>query len=218
MKKLVALAAAGVLVVGGVAAAATGVIGGGTTIQACVASNGDLSVAPAKGCKKNDDPLSWNTVGPQGPAGPQGQPGEPGAAGAPGAQGERGPSDAWVASTGATDFGDPNGQNPLDVTAFTLPAGSYVLNGSIDLRNTYTSTGDYRCTVQYEGRKGTVEAIRETRVTVPVAGEAVMPLAGAVELNGDTELHVWCRAASPNGGEATAWVQLTATQVATLHR
>jgi hypothetical protein len=212
MKAMAALAAAGVLVVGGVAAAATGVLGGGGTIEACVASNGDLSVAPAKGCKKHDDTLTWNQVGPQGPAGPQGEPGTPGA------QGERGPSDAWVASTGATDFGDPNGQNPLDVAAFTLPAGSYVLSGSIDLRNTYVQTGDYRCSVRYEGRKGTAEAIPERRVVVPVNGETVMALTGSVELGADTELRVWCRAASPSGGEATAWVQLSAIQVAELHQ
>ena len=61
------------------------------TITACVndKSNGkDLRIVDsADECKKNESPLTWNTVGPQGPAGPQG---ETGAAGADGADGTNG--------------------------------------------------------------------------------------------------------------------------------
>jgi hypothetical protein len=211
MKAMAALAAAGVLVVGGVAAAATGVLGGGGTIEACVASNGDLSVAPAKGCKKNDDTLTWNQVGPQGPQG------EPGTPGAPGAQGERGPSDAWVASLPETAFADTDNGGPLDEVAFTLPAGSYVLGGSIDLENTWDSRDDLRCSVQVDGDKGARTLVPRTRVLVEPFGEDVIPLAGAATLTAAADVHVRCAALSPNGGKATATVQLTAIQVGALH-
>jgi hypothetical protein len=217
MKAMVALAAAGVLVVGGVAAAATGVLGDGGTIEACVASNGGLSVAPAKGCKKNEDALSWNQVGPQGPAGPQGEPGTPGTPGAPGAQGGRGPSDAWSASLPETAFADTDNGGPLDEVAFTLPAGSYVLSGSIDLENTWDSRDDLRCSVQVDGDKGARTLVPRTRVLVEPFGEDVIPLAGAATLAATADVHVRCAALSPNGGKATATVQLTAIQVGALH-
>jgi hypothetical protein len=56
------------------------------TISACVKKNGQMRIAEK--CRKNETPISWNTLGPQGPAGPQGiqgPQGPTGPAGEPGA-------------------------------------------------------------------------------------------------------------------------------------
>ena len=68
------------------------------TINACVDKGGQLQlVAIAGDCKKNETPLSWNTVGQAGPPGPQGIAGR---------DGQTGPQGAAGASGGAA--ADPN--------------------------------------------------------------------------------------------------------------
>jgi type VI secretion system secreted protein Hcp len=63
------------------------------TVNACVNDEGQLRLAPSSGsCKKNEQLLSWNTVGPAGPAGPTGATGPAGPAGPAGPQGVAGPS------------------------------------------------------------------------------------------------------------------------------
>jgi len=79
---LVALAAAG-LATYSLAASSDG-----QTINACVGADGKLALADG-GCKKNETPLSWSTVGPQGPQGP---------AGAQGPAGPQGPAGASAAA------------------------------------------------------------------------------------------------------------------------
>ncbi len=59
------------------------------TINACLDRDGQLRlVAIADACKKNETPLSWNTVGPTGPPGADGK---TGAAGKDGRDGQPGP-------------------------------------------------------------------------------------------------------------------------------
>jgi len=60
------------------------------TITACVNGDGQIQLAPAKGCKKNEQVLTWNTQGPAGPAGPTGPTGPQGATGAAGRDGRDG--------------------------------------------------------------------------------------------------------------------------------
>jgi hypothetical protein len=55
------------LVVAGLATYSWAASAEGQAINACVASDGKLSLATAAGdCKNGGTPLSWNSVGPQG--------------------------------------------------------------------------------------------------------------------------------------------------------
>jgi type VI secretion system secreted protein Hcp len=66
------------------------------TLNACVSNDGTLRlVAVAGACRRNEDPVSWNTVGPQG------------AQGAQGAQGVQGPQ--GVAGPAGSSAADPDG-------------------------------------------------------------------------------------------------------------
>jgi hypothetical protein len=223
--RTIALALVGVLLAAGVATAAVKQLTADDgVVHACVGVAGVLRIAPARGCTRIEDPLDWNQTGPRGPQGapgpqgPKGDPGTPGADGAAGAQGERGPSDAWAASLPGTDFGTPNGGNPYDAVAFTLPAGSYVLNGSIDLEDTWANREDLRCDVEVDGAKGPRTLVPQTRQLLEGYGETVVPLAGAATLTAPAEVHVRCGVYGPNGGTANATVQLTAIRVATLNQ
>ena len=61
------------------------------TINACLDRDGQLRlVAIADACKKNETPLSWNTVGPTGPPGADGKTGAAGKDGRDGQPGTRG--------------------------------------------------------------------------------------------------------------------------------
>jgi type VI secretion system secreted protein Hcp len=63
----------------------------GQTINACVNDEGKLRLVPAvSACKKAEEPLSWNTVGPAGPPGQAGAAGQQGPAGPAGAAGKDG--------------------------------------------------------------------------------------------------------------------------------
>ncbi len=56
-----------------------------STINACVAKNGKVSInQPAEACAPDEKSISWNAVGPAGPTGQQGPQGEQGAQGPPG--------------------------------------------------------------------------------------------------------------------------------------
>lgn len=57
-------------------------------IHACVKKNGNVRIDDE--CRRNDSPLTWNSVGPQGIHGIQGEPGSVGPQGGQGLQGEAG--------------------------------------------------------------------------------------------------------------------------------
>ena len=91
------------------------------TINACVDDNGKLRlVSAASNCKKDESPISWNTVGPQGAAGPQGVAGPQGAAGRDGRDGASGGAaadpnavDAAVSVTGQRQGSFSNKRIPV---------------------------------------------------------------------------------------------------------
>ncbi len=101
MKRKLLIGAALVIVLAGSASTyawATAGAAATQTINACLDRDGQLRlVAIADACKKNETPLSWNTVGPVGPPGPQGTAGR---------DGQTGPQGAAGASGSAA--GDPN--------------------------------------------------------------------------------------------------------------
>src|SRR5437899_4214782 len=94
------------------------------TVNACVNDDGQLRLAPSSGaCKKNEQLLSWNTVGPVGPAGPAGAAGAAGPAGPQGVAGRDGRDATSAASPDAvtatvTATGQKSGKiaDGIDVT------------------------------------------------------------------------------------------------------
>src|SRR3954447_21791527 len=107
------------VVLGGGAVAATGLVGRGGTISACVDSTGRLTVIkPGKHCKRGQTALVWNE---RGPAGTAGAPGEAGPVGNPGPAGVDGPK----GDTGLKgDTGAP-GTNGVGIGG-NCPAGSAI--------------------------------------------------------------------------------------------
>ena len=122
MKRLLAGFVAGMLVW----STATAVLAAGTsqTIRACVkSSTGAMRIVSATAtCKTGEKLLTWNTTGPAGPRGPQGP---------QGAQGPQGPEggSGILTALGPTG-GSYQGQKVAMVT-ITLPAGSFVLQTSV---------------------------------------------------------------------------------------
>jgi hypothetical protein len=75
------------LLVGGCSGAALA----DTSITGCVADNGRLRVIDSgDSCRKGEEPLIWDVLGPQGPTGEQGAPGPAGPQGPTGATGPQG--------------------------------------------------------------------------------------------------------------------------------
>ena len=106
MKRRVILAS---LAVAALAAAGTayGVVSATTdsqTITACVNNDGQLQLAPTRGCKKNEQTLTWNSQGPAGPIGPAGPTGAAGRDGRDGrdATGSSSDPDALAGTVTAT--------------------------------------------------------------------------------------------------------------------
>jgi hypothetical protein len=142
-----ALAAAGMIVVAGVAYAGASTLNGSDVIRGCVAPSGDLKIVDGGRCKKNEDALSWNQQGPAGPQGPAGARGETGAQGSAGAKGDTGPQgpsgpkgDAGVqGATGPQGPAGPKGDagvqgpagpaGPTGETGETGPSDVYVALG-----------------------------------------------------------------------------------------
>ena len=90
------------------------------TINACLDREGQLRlVAIADACKKNETPLSWNTVGPAGAAGQQGVAGRDGRDGQQGAAGPAGASAADPNAVAAT----------MTITGNGFPAGAIAVTG-----------------------------------------------------------------------------------------
>lgn len=125
--------------------------GAGGVISACydeqsgqVRIYDDAGGSP-KSCGKSEAAISWNQqgpkgdkgdTGPQGPAGPAGPAGPTGPAGATGPQGPAGPAgpagttEGYSASVGGVILA-----GEVVVISKTLPAGSYLLSASVELRN-----------------------------------------------------------------------------------
>jgi hypothetical protein len=119
--------AAGSLLAGGLAAAATLTAGDGT-IRACVAKSGQPRIVkPGKACKKNESRLELAQRGPAGPAG---------AAGVPGTKGDTGPAGP------AGPKGDGGATGPAGPFPDTLPSGK-TLVGAWNVGTQAANTGAY---------------------------------------------------------------------------
>jgi type VI secretion system secreted protein Hcp len=81
-RKVLGVLAVLALGVGGAAVAFAATGSDSTTISACVAKNGKVSIyPPGQACLASEHAITWNVAGPAGPPGPQGPPGsaDPGA-------------------------------------------------------------------------------------------------------------------------------------------
>ncbi|HUZ98951.1 MAG TPA: hypothetical protein VMU74_06290 [Gaiellaceae bacterium] len=138
MKRMFLIAAALLLVGGGVAWATIPNDGG--VINACYArSGGSLRVIDASvtNCKSTETALSWNqqgAQGPQGPAGPAGPAGPQGATGATGAQGDPGPTGPQGPAGPAGPAGPqgPAGVSGYQIVTASVAAGGALLTGHAD--------------------------------------------------------------------------------------
>ncbi len=98
-----------------------------TVIQACVDRDGNLKiVSPTTTCRREQQPLNWNKVG---PAGSPGAPGSQGPAGAPGAQGAPGIGLQGVpgpqGATGAAGTPGVSGYQQVVVTTVNEQLGAF---------------------------------------------------------------------------------------------
>jgi hypothetical protein len=103
-------------------------------IYGCVQKNaGNLRVvdSPSQCNLRNENPISWNLVGPQGPVGPTGPQGPAGQAGEPGPMGPPGP----IGDKG--NRGDPGPQGQIGSTGPQGPPGSPSAIKVYDANNQY---------------------------------------------------------------------------------
>ncbi len=196
----VAVAAVG-LVAGWIAHAAIPDSGG--VIHGCYANkDGALRVidaAAGQSCDaKKETEITWSQVGPQGiagPPGPQGVLGAIGPAGPAGAQGEAGPQGPAGPSNAYTNYGENQdiGQGlTRTVASVTVPPGSYVLTGTVDVFAVDDGDDDgviVEC--RFEGAD-----VHENTALAAVGGQFgdQMPIMGDVTTTGDqTPLYLRCR-------------------------
>ncbi|HEY2715627.1 MAG TPA: hypothetical protein VGI73_05345 [Solirubrobacterales bacterium] len=111
--------------------------GGAGKITVCVSKSGG-ALYQAKKCQKKDKKLSWSIQGPQGPKGAEGADGKNGKDGTNGANGKNGA----VAGLSAAQSGVVN-LNGTEKTVLTLdlPAGSFIVQGKVQVGGTATSAG-----------------------------------------------------------------------------
>jgi hypothetical protein len=189
-KALTAAAVAGGLVLaGGVAYAAIPAADG--TITGCyTAANSVLGmpkgslrvVDDAAHCRRNEQPLTWNQVGPKGDPGPAGEKGEQGSQGETGPPGPATAPHAKIAEErGIVDL--PRGIEPHRVVSISLPAGTWALTGKA------IASGHSGLSIQCElFREGTwldgslVLTNDEAIVPMSLAGIVTMPSASTVDL------------------------------------
>lgn len=184
---LVAGVAGSLVLVGGVAFAAGGVIPGKQydTYYACAKSeSGQLRlVSPDRPCRREEQRVQWTgtapqgipgPVGPTGPAGPSGPPGPSGPAGPAGADGLPGPSGpagpagpSGPAGPPGAD-GQPGAAGPSGPAGPAGPQGSRVLFGSVAFVDAADLTGFF-------GLGGT-----QNLFSSAAQGGTVLPTAGAV--------------------------------------
>ena len=139
-----ALAAAGTIVVAGVAYAGSSTLNGSDVIRGCVAPSGDLKIVDSGSCKKNEDALSWNQQGPAGAAGAKGDTGAQGLAGPAGPAGAKGDTGAQGPAGPAGPAGakgDTGPQGPAGPTGATGPIGATGATGATGPSDTYFAKG-----------------------------------------------------------------------------
>lgn len=144
---VVAVVAAGALLVAGGIAYAT-IPDGSGVIHGCYQKNqGTLRVidtGQAQTCSSSEAPLNWSQTGPQGPQGLQGP------QGIQGPQGPSGSSHAYSTSNlAAQTFLSPSANT---ITKLTLPAGNYVVSATgtvvkTGIFNTTGSDNDVKCSL-----------------------------------------------------------------------
>ena len=120
---------------------ATGMFGGGgNTVDACVKpSNGTVRLLDTgQVCGVNEQPISWNIVGPvgpQGPQGPKGDTGDQGDVGPKGDQGDQGDQGPQGPKGDKGDKGDQGDAGANGVSGYEIVKGPIVSAGGI----TFTS-------------------------------------------------------------------------------
>lgn len=171
IRRLSIVAAALVLILFAAVTLAT-IPGPNGVVSGCFSKNGDslriLDTALGT-CSSNETLLTWNEPGPQGPIGPQGPQGVAGPPGATGARGPAGPAgptgetgptgppgsagpagpagdagQAWFKFT--TNFGGLENAGQ-DILSLNVPAGLYLVKGSLSLINAVDSNQNATCTL-----------------------------------------------------------------------
>lgn len=202
MYVLVALAAAAVT--GGVSWADSG----GGTIQACVNdTNGNTRIvasAPAD-CREHESAQTWGITGPQGP---QGVPGPPGP------QGDRGPSNAYEAFRFFSAVGITSSAWTEVAKIPSLPAGSYVITGKVNVDNALGGSGDVDCQIVADGFFDL--GITSIGTDGGQVARATIASTFGTKFSAPTNATLSCRRIS-GGGSIRAWyAEVVATQVETL--
>ena len=217
---VVAVAAAALLAVAGVAYATIPDSGG--VIHGCYSkSGGSLRVIDASvtNCSKSETALDWNVQGQQGPQGPQGATGPQGPAGPQGAAGPQGPagppgpsglSHGYLASTSNV----PISQAPAfsEVALLSgVPEGNYMVSAQIGAVDSGGSNPDIRCRVSVNGSvlSGTDSRApgQDTEATLTIV--SATPLTG-----GGSSVSVSCETGDST---TTADANLTLVRVDTLN-
>jgi hypothetical protein len=178
-------------------------------------NNGVLRIVTSTSlCKANENPQTWNAVGPQGLPGPQGPQGAKGDAGPKGDTGPRGPSDAYYVSRGEV-FTLPEDSS---VAGFTnLPAGKYLMSVSMGLQNASPSLAQASCFLS--GPPVSEPSMNYTQLVEPTTlpdNDTIEPMSFTVplELASDGSIDLRCII---NGGPLTATgTTMTALRVGNL--
>jgi hypothetical protein len=197
---------------------ACGVVAGGLVLATIPDSNGVIHGCYLKSggtvrvidssvtnCKAGETAISWSVQGP---------PGLPGAPGAPGEPGQRGPSDAFLVDQ-RSSFASHLLDNLTftDLVTLSLPAGSYVVNGTAALASGATFAGA-QCFIR---NPGSTPAFPPFDVQGTIGGSAnsflTLTLTGAFTLSAPADVSLSCRGAS---SIATQPSVMTAIQVETL--
>lgn len=220
---VVAIAAAALLVLAGVAYAT--IPDGGGVIHGCYAkSGGSLRVIDASvtNCSKSETALDWNIQGQQGPQGPQGQQGATGPQGAPGPQGAAGPpgpagpqgpsglSHGYLASTSNVPVAAAPAYSQVAVLS-GVPDGNYMVSAQIGVGDTGGSNPDIRCHVSVNGNE-----LSGTDSKAPGSdSEATLTIVSAAPLSGGgNSVSVACLTGDTT---TTADVNLTLVRVDSLN-
>lgn len=183
------------------------------------------------GCLKGDRQIAINQEGPQGeqgeqgptgPQGPQGQQGQQGAQGQQGPQGAAGPqgpagssgtSTAYNAEVGFVDIGGAVGE--VQIISKNVPAGSYVINAKMVLRNSDDEKSEPLCQLRASGA-----SIDFSQVTLPPGSGtgastpfATIPFQATVNNYAGGAISVGCTEPESSNGTSVRNAELTAIKV-----
>jgi hypothetical protein len=200
---------------------ACGLVGTGVIVASIPASDGVIHGCYTKsggsirviddgvtGCKASETAISWNQVG---PTGAPGAPGAPGAAGAPGEPGPIGPSNGFLVDQ-RSSFGSQNlqGSSFVDIVTISLPAGSYVANGTAAIVGG-AAFATAQCLIHSAGG----DLSDSYQATVGGSGNSfgVVTITAAFSLAATTNVSLGCRSLGAVSSQPSA---LTAIQVGTL--